>query len=605
VKDFAATDKKKMGMRHNPGPISRTRFGITHILAHVLTGVSLVFLLRTVIKLSAETRGIELQIQEPTFTRDIAPIIFQHCSGCHRPGQPAPFALLTWGDAKKHAADIANVVRRRFMPPWLPEPGYGIFENEQRLKSEEIDLIERWVHAGTPEGDTSKLSPLPTWDDHWQLGKPDLVLRMPQPYTLAAEGRDEYRNFVIPADVGHSRYVNGVEFRPANPKIVHHAFVKVDRTQQSRRLDQKDPQIGFPGIITPAEIPDGHFLGWQPGRVPSFVPEGLAWRLDPGNDIILQMHLRRSGKPETVQGEIALFFTDQIPTNTSFRLQLASLALDIPAGKSDYIVEDSFTIPIDTRALAILPHAHYLAREMRAWATLPEGRIEPLIYIKDWDFEWHADYRYKTPIFLPAGTRVAMRFSYDNSTNNPRNPNDPPRRVLYGPQATDEMAQLFLQIVPVRKEELPILKRETQLKMKQLMYDRFADRLKKNPDDAEALVEMSLILLSQRKTAEAREHVVSALRVKPESPAAHYQMGLVFRQENQRSAAQREFEITLQLDPNQSKAYGNLGAIFLETRQFARARHYFEAALRLNPDDELALEGLTKLPASVPTTGQK
>jgi hypothetical protein len=233
------------------------------------------------------------------------------------------------------------------------------------------------VAEGVAEGVASDLPAQPQWSGEWQLlGKPDLVVTLPQPYTLAAEGRDVYRNFVIPVRVAGTRYVKGVELRPGNPKIVHHAFIKVDRAGESRRRDAEDAESGFAGMNTPAEMPDGHFLGWQPGRLPTFVPDGLAWRLDVGNDLVLQTHLTPSGKPEILQLSIGLYFTDQPPTNTCFKLALTSLVVDIPAGAQDYVVEDSFVLPVDAQVLAVLPHAHYLAREMQGWATRPDGTKE-------------------------------------------------------------------------------------------------------------------------------------------------------------------------------------------------------------------------------------
>lgn len=201
------------------------------------------------------------EISPVTFNKDIAPIIFRNCTPCHRPGQSAPFSLVTYEDVRKRATDIVEVTARRYMPPWLPEHGYGEFADERRLSIDEIKTIQRWSSAGQIEGAAADRPPLPQWNSDWQLGQPDLTLTMPEVYTLAAEGRDVFRNFVQPVRLGEKRFVRGVEFHPGNPKVVHHAFIKVDRTSQSRRMDLRDSEPGFPGMSAPAEIPGGHFLG--------------------------------------------------------------------------------------------------------------------------------------------------------------------------------------------------------------------------------------------------------------------------------------------------------------------------------------------------------
>jgi hypothetical protein len=531
---------------------------------------------------------------EITFAKDIAPIVFQNCAGCHRSGQSAPFSLMDYEDVKKHAGDIANVTARRFMPPWLPEHGYNEFMGERRLTAEQIGLLDQWAAEGSIEGAVPDLPAPPQWSGDWQLGKPDLVVTLPQPYTLAAEGRDVYRNFVIPVPLDRTRYVKGVEFRPGNLKIVHHAFIKVDRTAQSRRLDAQDAEPGFGGMNTPAEMPDGHFLGWQPGRQPAFVPEGLAWRLDPGNDLVLQAHLNPNGKPEVLQPSIGLYFTDQPPTNACFKLALTSFVMDIPAGAQDHVVEDSYVLPTDVEVLAVLPHAHYLAREMQGWATRPDGSKEWLLFIKEWDFNWQGDYRYARPIFLPRGSKLSMRFTFDNSTNNVRNPSHPPRPVTYGPQSSDEMAELWFQLLPRNRVERELLSRDVQQKRTRLFIEADQHALRKNPNDVRALDDLATMLVAQGRLREAEQHFRSAIEVQPDFALAHYDYGVLLRQQVRLAEAQVEFETVLRLNSKDSQAYGNLGAILLQQGDLAAARTHFEAALRLNPDDALARAGLAE-----------
>ena len=538
-----------------------------------------------------------------TFTKDVAPIIFEHCSGCHRPGQSAPFNLLSFQDVKKHATDIADVTSRRYMPPWLPEQGYGQFVDERRLTVDQMGLIQQWVAEGAAEGKAPDLPPLPRWSGDWQLGQPDLVVAMPQPYTLTAEGSNVNRNFVVPVPIQQRRYVKGIEFHPGNGKIVHHAFVKVDRSGQARRLDAGGAEPGFSGLNPPGEVPDGHFLGWQPGRRLNLAPVGLPWRLEPGSDLVLQMHLNPSGKAERLQASVGLYFTDQPPTNTCFKILLSSLAIDIPAGATNYLVQDSYVLPVDINVLAILPHAHYSCKQMEVWATLPSGARQWLLLIKHWDFNWQGDYRYESPILLPAGSKLEMRFAYDNSTNNVRNPNHPPQLVSYGQQSKDEMAEVWLQVLPAHRENLTRLTDDYERKTARLLLEADQFALRKDPSDASAHTDLGMMLAGQGKHKEAEEHFRTAIAAHADFPLAHYQYGVLLRRLGRLAEAQAQFAEDLRLNTNDFKAHGNLGAIALEQGDLATAKAEFESALRLNPEDALARQGFERVAEALKRRG--
>jgi hypothetical protein len=424
---------------------------------------------------SSDNRGYVPRPQGTiTFNKDIAPIIFSRCSPCHHEGQSAPFNLLTYHDVEKRKKQIADLTQRGYMPPWLPEGDYGEFANDRRLTSEEKGLIEQWVQEGAREGLSEELPQLPHWQGNWLLGKPDLVVTMPKPYLLGEQGTDVYRNFVLPVPIQTNRYVRAIELAPGNSKIVHHAFIKVDSTGSSRALEARESEPGFPGMDAPAQMPDGQFLTWQPGKVPLPSPDGLAWRLQKGSDLVLQLHMNRTGKPETIQSSVGLYFTDRAPTNSCFKLVLTSIAIDIPAGEQNHVIEDSYVLPLDLDVLAVLPHAHYLAREMRGYAVLPEGVKKPLLLIRKWDFNWQGEYRYAEPVRLPRGTRLCLQFTYDNSTNNVRNPNTPPKRVVDGPQSMDEMCELWFQVLPRHKDELARLEIDYQRKIRDVSNGRCA-----------------------------------------------------------------------------------------------------------------------------------
>jgi Flp pilus assembly protein TadD/mono/diheme cytochrome c family protein len=535
--------------------------------------------------------------QELTFNKDAAPIVFQHCAGCHRPGQPGPFNLLTYQDVKKHAKQVADVVGRHYMPPWLPEKGHGEFADDRSLTADQIELIRRWVAEGAAEGASADLPRLPKWSEGWRLGPPDLVVKLPQPYVLAAEGKDVYRNLVFPIPVPERKFVKGVEFQPGNSKVLHHAFINVDPTGFSRRRAEKENPPGFDGMLLTetARMPGGQFLGWQPGKVPSFSADGLAWVLETNTDVVLQLHLHPSGKPESVQPSIAFYFTDRPPTNMAFRINLNPLIIDIPAGMKDYAIADSYVLPIDVGLIGISPHAHYLAREMHGYATAADGSRQELILIKDWDFNWQGDYRYAKPVFLAKGTTLAMHFTYDNSAENVRNPNHPPKRVRYGLQTTDEMGELWFQVLPRRPAERNLLARDFSGHLAQSTIDYNEYVLKENPNDAEAHTRVGRARLYFGQVPEALAHFQAAIRANPKYDRAWYELGFIHLRQKQLAEAQQEFEKVLDLNPDDYEAEGSLGAVYLQKRDLEQAEAHFRAALRINPQDAIARGNLDML----------
>lgn len=334
------------------------------------------------------------------------------------------------------------------MPPWKSEPEYGEFIGQRPLSAAEIATFQRWVSEGALQGDIRDLPPLPARTDGWQLGTPDLVLTPEQTYTLPPEGADRFRVFVLPIPVTLARYVRGVEFRPHDPRVVHHANILLDRTSSSRERNEQDPTLGESGLLAAtAEYPSGHLLGWTPGQPDPLLPKGLAWPLVPDTDLVVQLHLVPNGTSQPVQFSVGLYFTSDPPQRTPVILGLGRRDIEIPAGQCDYTITDSYVMPVDADVLALKPHAHYRAREIKGSAMLPDGSTKHLIYIRDWDFHWQHVYRYVTPIALPRGTTLTMRYTYDNSPDNRRNPELPPRHVEWGPRSSDEMGDLWVQVL--------------------------------------------------------------------------------------------------------------------------------------------------------------
>jgi hypothetical protein len=402
----------------------------------------------------------------PTFSEDVAPILYRNCVTCHRAGEAAPFALITYADAQKHGKQMAKVTKSRYMPPWHAAHGFGEFADERRLTDAEIATIDAWFAGGMPAGDAKKLPPLPKFPEGWHLGTPDLVLKMPAAFDVPASGADVYRNFVIATQLTEDRWVRAIEFRPSARKAVHHVLFAYDATGTAAKQDGRDGHPGFGGMgsvgVGGLAGGTGPLGGWAVGATPQLLPDGVALALPKGSDIILQMHFHPTGKPETEQSTIGVYFADRAPERRLWSVQLPALfgfgaGIDIPPGRDDFTIEDSFTLPVDVRAFSINAHAHYIAKEMKATATLPDGVTQPLLWIPDWDFAWQDRYTYKTPVLLPKGTRIDARLVYDNTDGNPHNPQSPPVRVQWGEQSFDEMGSVILAVQTVRKEDEPAL----------------------------------------------------------------------------------------------------------------------------------------------------
>jgi tetratricopeptide (TPR) repeat protein len=518
-----------------------------------------------------------------TFSHDIAPIIFDKCGVCHHPDGPAPFSLLTYTSAKQHATQIAAATRTRFMPPWKSEPGFGEFVGQRHLTDDEIALIERWVASGAPEGDARPL-PAPTWTEGWQLGKPDLVVTLPIPYQLPADGIDVSRVFVLPVPTTSRRYVKGLEFRPGNPRVVHHANIRVDPTRASRQLDERDSDPGYDGIILRSAVfPDGYFLGWTPGQVSPLLPKGMAWTLEPNSDLVVEIHMQPSGKVEQVAPSIGLYFTDDPPERTPVMLRLGRQNIDIPAGDSHYVVDDSFVLPVDVELQALQPHAHHRARAVEATATLPDGTTRWLINIKSWDFRWQHVYRLVSPMALPRGTTISMHYTYDNSAANLRNPQQPPMRVLWGQFSRDEMGDLWVQVLTSSERDRQILNDAFRPKLIAEDAIGYEMMIKRDPSRVTLHDDVAVLYLEMNRAADAAAHFKASAELAPQSPAAHYNYATALTMIGKTAEAIAEYEHAIAIRPDYARAHNNLGDALLRVGRTSEALPHFREALRLDP----------------------
>ncbi|OFW29423.1 MAG: hypothetical protein A3H97_17250 [Acidobacteria bacterium RIFCSPLOWO2_02_FULL_65_29] len=537
--------------------------------------------------------------QPLTFNKDIAPIVFARCAPCHRAGEIGPFSLLSYDDVKQRATLIADVTARGVMPPWKPAPGGEPFADARSLRADELKRLQDWIRQGAAEGDPRDLPPAPpalTSGGGWPLGTPDLIVQMDQEFTLAAGGADVFRTFVMPIPTTAARYVRAIEFRPGNARAVHHANIGVDRTRSSRRLDERDPEPGYAGgMARDAVYPPGYMLGWTPGQRPRPSPDGMAWRLERDSDLVAELHLQPTGKPEPVQASVGFYFTDRAPVRAPVGLRLGSETIDIAPGDGRYMVTDSYVVPVDVELLAIQPHAHNLAREMEADATLPDQSTRRLIRIADWDFRWQDVYRYERAVALPKGTTIRMRFSYDNSEGNPRNPSRPPTRVVWGQNTSDEMGDLWLQIVAREASDHALLNADVESKRAAEDLAAYTKLLTHDPGNPLRHDAVAMLYLQSGRAAEAAAALRESLALNPESAPAHYNLGLALSMQRQFEQAQVAFQEAVRLAPDHAEAYNNLGAMLHLFGRLEEAAGQYRRAAALRPDNAEAQNNLARV----------
>lgn len=518
-----------------------------------------------------------------TFDKDIAPIVFNNCSTCHRPGEVAPFPLLSYADVRKHAQDVSEQTLERHMPPWLPEPGEFKILGERRLRQDQIDAIQRWFKGGMPEGNPADLPPQPRFPNGWQLGLPDIVLSPSKPYTLRPGKDDVYRDLVLQTSIRTPVYVRAVEFK-TNGAPIHHAVIRVDSTGASARRDGADGQPGFDGMSWQSvQDPGGQFIGWAPGRGPIVSPDGMPWRLNPGSDLVVELHMLRPKTPHEIQPTIGLFLTNTPPVRTPVTVLMNALLIDIPPGDSHYVITETAELPVGVQVLGVYPHAHYLGKDMLVTATLPDGTLKTLLHIKQWSFHWQQDYRYAAPIPLPPGTRITMQYTYDNSDNNQENPRHPPVRVRLGPNSTDEMGELGLQVLTDSLAD--------SARLVQYFDDRDAQadialgekRVREEPNNPDYQELLGGSYVDVGRYDDARSHLETAIRLNPRLASAHSNLGTVLLEQGQVAAAIGELERAAALQPQDETIWFNLGNALKTAGQVDPAAAAYRRALAIDP----------------------
>jgi tetratricopeptide (TPR) repeat protein len=532
-----------------------------------------------------------------TFARDVAPIVFAKCAGCHRDGGDAPFSLTTFEQVSRHAKTIRAVTATRYMPPWKPQPGFGEFHGDRRLTDVQIGVIERWITDGMPIGDPRDLPPPPPAVEAWLQGPPDVVLRLPE-FLLRADGPDVFRNFVVTKPQVSQRFVRAWHFRPRTV-AVHHANIRIDRTPASRRLDEADPAPGYEGVILrSADFPDGHFLGWTPGQAPPRVPDAAAWPIDRGVDFVVQLHMRPTGKPERVAPLIGLYLTDAPPRSPPSMIRLGRQQLAIPGGAAQHTVSDSFVLPVDVDVHAIQAHSHYRARTVHAWAQLPDGSRRELLRINDWDPAWQDRYEYRSPITLPAMTTLITEYVFNNSADNPRNPTQPPQLAEWGWRTIDEMADVWLQVTTRADRDRGVLRAAARHKMQTEDAIGTEALIAREPNRVDLRNDAGAIYMALGRPHEALRHFREAKRLQPSAVAA-FNVGVALEANGDLKATALEYAEAVRLDPDYSAAHNNYGSLLMRDGHAAEAHDAFVRAVTANPDNaearaNLALTSITR-----------
>ncbi|MBX6315130.1 MAG: redoxin domain-containing protein [Isosphaeraceae bacterium] len=374
-----------------------------------------------IIALRQQEAEAAVEVGPVSYASGVAAVLQAKCQPCHRPGQAAPFSLLTYEQARRWGPMIREVVAEYRMPPWHADPRFGRFENDRSLSPRERAMLLAWVEQGMPKGDPKAIPKARAFTDGWSIGRPDLVLEMPQPYTVPAEGTVPYQVFRVPTDFSEDVWVQAAEARPGDRQVVHHVCVFIDDGTAGGRLGDM-PELAC----------------YAPGDIPSIFPPGTAKRIAAGSTLVFQVHYTPIGVERLDRCSVGLVFARRPVTRLAITKGIACKDLVIPPGARAYPARATFTVPVDALLLSLMPHMHLRGKDFVYQARYPDGRVETLLSVPAYDFAWQSVYRLATPKPLPRGTRLDCLAHFDNSADNPNNP-DPSQTVTWGEQTWDEM----------------------------------------------------------------------------------------------------------------------------------------------------------------------
>ena len=379
----------------------------------------------------------------PTFSKNIAPVLQQHCQACHRPGQAAPFSLSTYEQARPWAKAMKEAVLQRRMPPWFADPRYGKFANNPSLPQTDIDALVAWADGGAPLGNRSELPPPRTFVDGWSIGKPDIVFQLPKPFHVPATGILEYQYVIIPTGFTEDTWVEQVQAAPTDYSVVHHivAYVRIPGSNYFKNMPKNEFFEAPPskGDAAPKDdVPNDWLTGYAPGQPPDVFKPGQAKLIPAGSDIVLEIHYMPEGKAASDQTRLGLVLAKDQPQQRTMTLSAGNMSFKIPPGDPNFRVDASMTMPEDVTLLGLHPHMHMRGKSAEYRIVFPDGRRETLLSVPRYNWRWQLWYDLAEPMRLPKGTKLECTEHFDNSKNNPENP-DPAKTVIWGQQSFDEM----------------------------------------------------------------------------------------------------------------------------------------------------------------------
>ncbi len=385
-----------------------------------------------------------------TFTKDVAPIIEKNCQGCHRPGEAAPFSMLTYAETKPWAAAMKQAVMQRMMPPWFADPHYGKFSNARSLSQKDIDTICAWADAGAPEGDPKDMPPPVEFTSGWAIPKPDVVFEMPLTYNIPAHGVIDYQKVIIPTGFTEDKWVQFAEARPDNRAHVHHIIAYV-REPGSHWLEGEKPGVFFVAPkpkgdhVDTSALPSDFLVGYAPGQPPEILPPGQAKLVKAGSDIVFEIHYTTDGTPGTDRSKVGLVFAKEPPKKRVLTLSATNGTFVIPPGDPNHRVDAEFTVNTQVTLLSLHPHMHGRGKDFEYRLAFPDGRTETILRVPHYNWHWQLWYTLAEPIVLPKGTKIECTAHFDNSASNPDNA-DPTKEVRWGDQSWDEMMVGFFNL---------------------------------------------------------------------------------------------------------------------------------------------------------------
>jgi hypothetical protein len=396
--------------------------------------------------------GLSAQAPPPTFHKDVEPILQKNCQSCHRPGEGGPFSLLTYGDAKLMSSSIKRVVSQKIMPPWYADPKFGHFSNDRSMSAAEIATLVAWVNGGAPEGDAKEAPAAINWVEGWGIPKPDVIFQLPKPFNIPASGTIDYQYVIIPTGFTEDKWVQMAEARPTNRPMVHHIIAYIREPGSSYFKDQK---IGEFFVAPPSKedekadtsaLPSDFLIGYAPGQPAEILQPGQAKLVKAGSDLVLEVHYMAMGTATTDQARVGLIFARTPPKKRVLTVSASNGTFKIPPGDPNYKVDATFDVATDVTLASIHPHMHTRGKDFEYRIVYPDGRTETILRVPKYNWRWQLWYNLAEPMNLPKGTKIECTAHFDNSADNPENP-DPTKTVIWGQQSWDEMMVGFFNLV--------------------------------------------------------------------------------------------------------------------------------------------------------------